>query len=209
MPTATPFTALGKGNGFPSCLPKVDVSEYDNVEEMTLGEAMKIFWNLASISYSASSSGADLNVSISGTSTATEVPSERVCNSVSFPSDSQSDESEGDPPAGFDVIFAFVSFNASVAGVKRLYDGDITNEENFIGYGIASLCSVTADYIDLLAGHQDTKQVSLHSYVDNDTDATITTTEVGGVTFLERTFLIGDGDATVGAEITSLDFYTY
>ena len=64
MPTATQFNALGKGNGFPFCLDKIDVSEYDYW--VTLGgfkktdsgsptqlqinnsftNAMKLFWNI-------------------------------------------------------------------------------------------------------------------------------------------------------------------
>ncbi len=79
MPTATPFTALGRGNGFPFCLAKIDVtninsigsgllSPYDqgSINWMTLGgvssgsasqsqinlslrNAMKLFYNLHSV----------------------------------------------------------------------------------------------------------------------------------------------------------------
>lgn len=73
MPTATPFTALGRGNGFPSCLAKVDVTsinsidgEEGSIDWMTLGgvssgsasqsqinlslrNAMKLFYNLYSV----------------------------------------------------------------------------------------------------------------------------------------------------------------
>jgi len=79
MPTATSFTALGKGNGFPSCLAKLDVTDanslgsviyspYDqgSINWMTLGgvssgsaseseinlslrNAMKLFYNLHSV----------------------------------------------------------------------------------------------------------------------------------------------------------------
>ena len=207
MPTATPFKALGKGNGFPTCLNKVNVSSYDNVQAMTLQEAMKIYWNLASITYFASSSGSVLSVNISGTSTATKSPIERVCNTVSFPSDSDSDSSEGD--SGFDAIHADVIFNADVTGVRRLYNGSVTNEGNFIGYGINSLCTIFADYIDLLNSTQDTEEVSIHSYVNDSPESTITTISIGGVTFLKETYEIGNGDATVNTNIFSFNFYTY
>jgi hypothetical protein len=52
MPTATPFTALGKGNGFNSCL--TTVNEYENTvlfNEPTLAETMKAYWNLNSVSW--------------------------------------------------------------------------------------------------------------------------------------------------------------
>ena len=72
MPTATPFTALGAGNGFPrwgefdysenppkwvdgsGCLRKIDVSGYDLVSPMTLAQASKMFWNLHKVAGSAS-----------------------------------------------------------------------------------------------------------------------------------------------------------
>ena len=64
MPTATPFTALGRGNGFPACVPRLDIDDY--AYWTTLGgfnknsggtptefqiakseeNAMKLFWNL-------------------------------------------------------------------------------------------------------------------------------------------------------------------
>ena len=67
MPTATSFTALGRGNGFPFCADRVDVSSYDFW--VTLGgyaktssgdvtqeqinnsriNAMKLFWNVNSL----------------------------------------------------------------------------------------------------------------------------------------------------------------
>lgn len=61
MPTATQFTALGKGNGFPFCVDEVDVSSYadwvtlggtrkggsptQGEIDLSLENAMKLFWN--------------------------------------------------------------------------------------------------------------------------------------------------------------------
>jgi hypothetical protein len=80
MPTATPFTALGVGNGFPFCLTKVDVSGYDYWTTLSGWSkvntpaddtakaasivtsrrlAMKIYWNLYSM-------GVDIDTSIGG-----------------------------------------------------------------------------------------------------------------------------------------------
>tara|TARA_R110000824_G_C15051322_1_gene661466 strand:+ start:56 stop:952 length:897 start_codon:yes stop_codon:yes gene_type:complete len=64
MPTATQFTALGRGNGFPFCPEKVNVSTYTNwitlggvssgsASEAQINEslknAMKLWWNLHSL----------------------------------------------------------------------------------------------------------------------------------------------------------------
>jgi hypothetical protein len=85
MPTATPFTALGRGNGFPFCLSKVNVLDNGDEDEYdywtTLGgtnktnhasltaeqiqtnvanslvNAMKLFWNLYAINATCSISG--------------------------------------------------------------------------------------------------------------------------------------------------------
>ena len=69
MPTATPFNALGAGNGFQKCVRKIDVSNFDHwttisgvndsspeasdekIQE-SLVLAVKYFWNLESISFS-------------------------------------------------------------------------------------------------------------------------------------------------------------
>ena len=77
MPTATEFTALGAGNGFASCLSKVDVDDYDYWTTLSgvnkdspatsdalilesLKLAMMIYWNLESISCSADAFPVDL-----------------------------------------------------------------------------------------------------------------------------------------------------
>jgi hypothetical protein len=216
MLTAEKFNSLGAGNGFPSCLSKVDVSAYDNVEPMTLQEAMKIFWNLASISYNVRASGDYLDISISGPSTSPMEPKDRTCvdmqrfNPVPFPDESYVET----PMPDFAPIYADVSFDFDSIEIKRLYDGDTTNEENFIGYGIERLCYLRAQYVDEWAAGQAIKKVSIHNYVDDDTDSTITTVSIGGVTFLKKTVDIFEGNigpdnATVVAELTDFDFYTY
>ena len=75
MPTANPFTALGKGNGFPFCVQRstdsvltafdghedtftnpitgaVTIVEKYRVKEVTLAEAMNFIWNLYSVTFS-------------------------------------------------------------------------------------------------------------------------------------------------------------
>jgi len=78
MPTATSFTARGRGNGFSFCPAKVDVSGYDNW--VTLGgvssgsatqaqintslvNAMKLYWNLYSATASFTATWSTVNLS--------------------------------------------------------------------------------------------------------------------------------------------------
>ena len=106
MPTATPFAALGKGNGFPFCLINATDSEINAVDgnrfgtglgilrakELSLTNTMASIWNLYSISFPNDSSGngyADSVVRYGGANEvyldATELnPTERVCGARSL-----------------------------------------------------------------------------------------------------------------------------
>jgi len=93
MPTATNFTAFGKGNGFPFCVPKVDVTDQPSGStagtgdwvtlggygkgdtgsvtqaqiNLSLSRAMKIYWNLNGLTcdFDLSGSTATLTIDIS------------------------------------------------------------------------------------------------------------------------------------------------
>ena len=54
MPTATPFTALGRGNGFPLCLDFQELIDlngdiWDRTQPISLNSLMSLFWNLYEI----------------------------------------------------------------------------------------------------------------------------------------------------------------
>ena len=54
MPTAIPFTALGRGNGFPFCLDFQELIDlngdiWDRTQPISLNSLMSIFWNLYEI----------------------------------------------------------------------------------------------------------------------------------------------------------------
>ena len=51
MPTATSFTALGRGNGFSSCLTTVPQGDRILRNPPSLAQTMAAYWNLKSISY--------------------------------------------------------------------------------------------------------------------------------------------------------------
>ena len=143
MPTATPFAALGAGNGFPSCLGKRDVSGYDywttysgvnkdnpvasdalKSESLVLG--MKLFWNLFTLDCSVEASiiGPSTNTSttISGLSLV-ETPIERVCLSQTSIIDSDVDA----PTASGIIIVNRLPV--------RMYNGSTNDEDNFVGIG--------------------------------------------------------------------------
>ena len=166
MPTADTFRARGRRNGFPFCLPKVDVSIYDNW--ITLGgvssgtatdaqintsfvNAMKLWWNSYSVtgSFSASTSAGSISHSNKeviikrDSETDALTPIRRTCfgtssSSSTTLSSSFSDEIAGEfeEPASGSLSFGGFNF------VVRMYDGVTTDESNFVGYGVSQLCRV-------------------------------------------------------------------
>ena len=102
MPTATSFTALGKGNGFPFCLINATDSAINAVDgnrfgtgtlgilrakELSLENTMAAIWNLYSISFPDDASGDSYSDSVVRYGAANEIyvdatelnPTERVC----------------------------------------------------------------------------------------------------------------------------------
>lgn len=157
MPTAEPFIALGKGNGFPYCPQRVDVSSYANwctlsghtggpvTEESinaSLSAAMQLHWNSHQLLCSAdftedSSPDGDFKTSnVSDTKTIPEEPRERVCFSqigtgrVGFFT----------PGFGRQGVTSRAEFSFKIV---RMYNGSFLDEDNFVGYGVAP--STTAD----------------------------------------------------------------
>lgn len=159
MPEATPFNALGAGNGFPSCLTKVDVSDKGFDKWTTLGgnqkggavtesgkglaQAMAFYWNLEGFKFSASASasrsgegGESVSVSITDYSTDADssekiVPRDRVCSSLR---DLREDDSDVDAPLAASAVFGFSTWNG-VNELARYYSGVTSDEGNFVGYG--------------------------------------------------------------------------
>ena len=136
MPVAESFNALGAGNGFPSCLTKVNMLDLNgdgsNVEakkwttlggtqkgqsptdgeiSLSLKNAMKIYWNLYSVSTDDDTVLLDV---IGGDSLE---PKDRACRSF--------------------WAKTAPSFNLTVYGSPiRMYDGDTSDEGNFVGDGV-------------------------------------------------------------------------
>jgi len=199
MPTATPFKALGRGNGFATCPSKIDVNDrgdgnpYTAYKVLTLAEAMHLYWNLASVTATASAPGEDGTLLASLTSSdVLKQPNLRGCDSsIRSLSDYDSDD------------WSYVSAQVQIPYIYRLYDGSTSSEANFLGYGIDTIAYVYAEYlvsefIYIFYTGISTKDVNLY---------TVTDVTVGGITILKEEYL--KNNQNVSASISDVGFYTY
>lgn len=158
MTIATGFTALGVGNGFASCLTKIDVSDKSFNKWTTLGgnkkggavtesgkglaQAMQFYWNLEGFKFSASANasratgGESVSVSLTNYSTDADssrkiVPRDRVCDSLQ---NLLEDDTDVDAPLAASAVFSLVTWN-EYNQLARYYNGVTSNEDNFVGYG--------------------------------------------------------------------------
>jgi len=156
MPDATPFAALGAGNGFPFCVKKADVSMFHYKNPMTLQQAMKFLWSsysitaTASIDIDASSGGGPVvSSSISGVDVDTRLkdgvdknpsgyevgdrePSMRVCSAGKNAFVYATDDDE------LATVYTSISYNPTT-NLVMMYDGSVDDEGNFIGYGFGTV----------------------------------------------------------------------
>jgi len=177
MPTADSFTALGRGNGFPFCATKKNVSGFTNW--ITLGgvsggsastsqineslvNAMKLWWNLNSMtgSFSASSThSAEGDLSVSGNTqliikrdgeSDPLAPIQRTCRGTSSFISGRDDElvnsfyEDDENDAGSVDGSLFIGNFTSPGFIVRMYNGSTGNESNFVGYGVSRLAVVSA-----------------------------------------------------------------
>jgi hypothetical protein len=209
MPTATPFIALGKGNGFKSCIPKTDVSVYDHFEPLTLGQAMNFIWNvsgattsfLSSISKTLVQDGTTeidytFNKNSNGAYTVTPEPVERTCGNnldidpieyVVEMTESELDETDGAGCQGRSKFHDALLGNLTVV---RMYNGSTDNESNFVGYGIPELYSSTAQ-----SAHNDgalsvSANINISSYMDGQSESGTDGAGTGEVSIYRRKALV-------------------
>ena len=190
MPTATSFTALGKGNGFPFCPGKVDVSGFDHwvtlagysktnaaagssVTETqiktSLERCMKLFWNLHSATASFTSTWAVDSLNFdkglpNHEYIITPEPKGRICVGITQPTSSNTGMTEAQ-------LNETGGVGCGTGGTfrinpKRMYNGSITDTSNFVGYGFSSLFDGTSS-----SGQQDglndiVASLKISSYLD-------------------------------------------
>ena len=147
MPIAYPFSTLGKLNGLPGCVPKVDISNFDHwttasgynkdsegavTQEQidhSLQKIGRLYWNLHKVnvdtSYGTSAISEQFVTGIAdGMSSDAIQPRERVCGGSL--STFSTDNVDGRASGQIDLL--------QPSGMVRMYNG-ATTEANFIGYG--------------------------------------------------------------------------
>ena len=143
------------------CLEKLDVSTFAHVAPMTLAQASKMFWNLHKVAGTASDGVTSLNMDdaigmtpwslddpdsyLLDGAPATE-PRDRACNRITITNPDASFFPEEDYVSYYQAALPNSSFIApededvyiliSTEPPIRYYNGVVTNEANFIGYGL-------------------------------------------------------------------------
>lgn len=142
MPVAEPFSTRGKiGSGLRTCVDSVDVSDYYLTAPLTLAQISALYWNSYSLSGTASlfrpagedpelDPEIDVEVTTVGDDAVELIlaePKERICRGVSSVANNTF------PPVNYWAVTLDI---LAVWGVFKMYDGPVTDEANFIGYGI-------------------------------------------------------------------------
>ena len=195
MPTADSFTALGRGNGFPFCASKIDVSEYDNwitlggtakgnsptdgEKTTSLANAMKLWWNYYSATGSFSASSSDpIGGSGSVTHTDKEViikatgeedalePVNRSCNGTDlYQNDSLVTQFLDEDNVANNFAYGFITAGSSEF-IRRMYNGTTSDESNFVGYGVSRLCASSALAFTTGGSSSVIVQITVGSFLD-------------------------------------------
>jgi hypothetical protein len=226
MPEAESFSTRGVFNGFPSCLKKVDVSEFDywttfsgyNKDsggspsqasiDQSLQLAGKMFWNLYRVTCNIGSSN---------------FPDDYITEIIVNGVDEHSDPQPPPPPPPIepkDRVCGGVwstpgntepnlaTLDLSETGFVRMYDGD-TIEANFVGYGsrildwtdlLGDQAQINTGFIDLLNDPQ-----SMLGGYGNDPEPFGYTSEFayiqrGGIHFLWYGVVFGDVNVFVDSD---------
>ena len=203
MPTTTPFTALGRGNGFSFCPTKVDVSGFDHWVTLggvssgsasaakintSLANCMKLYWNteLVKTSVDAQADNAGSSVQINTQNFEHKImkpdgealePRGRACKG----SVRGLTLNESTTP-GAESCNAIVSFKLNPV---RMYNGDTTDINNFVGFGLSNLIEglCNASHFDGLLDAN--VQTNISSYLDGTTESG-TSTEPNSITAFNK-----------------------
>tara|TARA_R110000803_G_C11818485_1_gene301626 strand:+ start:16 stop:633 length:618 start_codon:yes stop_codon:yes gene_type:complete len=205
MPTATTFQAKGRRNGFPYCLEKKDVSEYAFVEPLTLDEAMNIWWNIYSLSGSATSDDFAQESPIPKLEEddfeKPAAPINRSCNLSLTKSESTSQ----------------TRIKISTSTVVKMYNGDKNDENNFIGYGIGSSDAISEEHSMVFLKANSffgLSELGIQSFqkIDNSGDSGLLgTIKYSTVTLANLPFVQYERQKGTGSSVSlsSVELYTY
>lgn len=152
MPVAQPFYASGAGNGFPTCLPKIDVTDrgdglpYDywttlsgvNKDNPTTSDALiaeslvlasRLYWFGYSVGLVNTATDGVVSTSLDSMDLSgqpSSEPKDRLCTTELEKPDEVDRNGLVASQAGFSMRLP-----------TRLYNGETTDEANFVGYGVA------------------------------------------------------------------------
>jgi hypothetical protein len=234
MPEAEPFGG-GRGNGFPFCLSKVNVTDIPpesiatESDWLTLGgtrkgstptsqeislslvNAMNLFWNLSSATFTEIGEIPMGRYKLFGdTSVDSDLlpPLQQVCATSRIGIISNGAYTRFCQYREVDPGISSIDYNCG-SRIYRMYNGDTSNENNFVGYG--------CDLSDLFRSEDGgiSKQTSYrsHFFIEDsffgDEEVEVTSTSVENLPFLKLTYTIVGQDDFSQPDLLSLDFYTY
>ena len=187
---ATSFTALGRGNGFSSCLSTAGVTQDDVLlDPPSLAQTMSAYWNFKSVSYG----GANFDPG--------NQPFDLICNKNAN-SGSNSDGNASDEDGRFFVsttlprIFFINGKKYYKHGISMDFDAQKDTEE----FGGGTFSSISVQYSSSL--YRQVDNVRYNCYALNETDPeggvfrigtganeieiTVTTETISGIPFIKR-----------------------
>jgi hypothetical protein len=230
MPVAEKFKALGVGNGFPFCLGKFALNgtdeddlfwqsevDTDTFEPLSLEQAMHLFWNLYSISGSASSSYKSTSASVDGTLTVEpeEEPIKRVSSKTGVRFGELGGITDSDSSDLYYSSAILTNYGRGLIGTGiiplRIYGTDKTDEEDFLGYGFINVAEARATSSSGGANTASARAVigsfAMRSGVSS--NRTFETVNFDGIPLVKSSYKYESDDATASATIGELEFYTY
>ena len=154
MPIAEKFNALGVGNGFMSCLPKNNVSGVDHwitfsgwskentpasdaEKAASIAEsrrlAMLFYWNSYKLSVTQTETGVSVPLLPQEVNAEDDARTPTGGAQDALPPKSRVCRTDNHIKRGGEEYLLFEPF-----GIARMYDGDVTNEDNLVGFGLYS-----------------------------------------------------------------------
>jgi hypothetical protein len=231
MPNATPFTALGAGNGFPFCTESLDVSNRGDGNpygkwvtlggtqkgnsptqteiDLSLENAMKIFWNYNGHTVSYQSGALEVSINIESGVYNSKSPSGSWTN----PKSRICAGNDWDPLKRWSVYKSSPSREArTFAEIKRMYDGSV-----FLGYGIQfafynQFGSKTFSFSSTFYGGSTSYSIgSAYTLLDGIPFVGIATATSSGwnISISGQTATYSKTGETLEIEYKDFDFYTY
>lgn len=219
MPTATPFTALGAGNGFPFC-----IEEDPNMSAgYTLGQVMNVFWNIKTInvanlsfSHTQSDPYEPPSFQISVEKLDCREPRERVCSVSRYEENIVDDFTyDGDPDKDyFDYVYGTMSVRLKFKPHKGEVGSNFEGQYNLSGKLLPIIPVIELEFhVNSSGVFLEHKIMEYYPFLLDNSNMTfahtITAGEIQLYGYYQNFFYSQSFDASSDPHITSIDFYTY